>query len=141
MTCSMTWWRGTECPLDTPNPRRWGVTTGFILGSDVRPAPKTSHNTESQEPLCPNIFRLYSGKSNMPWNGSGASRSPQSGMPVIRWRSLVWTNSRLTNSGTPSSSRTHRDRGGRQVPPGCAHAVVVAQGNAAGLVDLVVAQT
>jgi len=49
-----------------PRIRGGGVATGFILGSEVRPAPKTSHTSETQEPLCPNIFRPYSGKSNMP---------------------------------------------------------------------------
>ena len=51
--------------------------TGFILGSQVRPAHKTSRIIETQEPQCPNILRLYSGKSNMPWNGSGASFNPR----------------------------------------------------------------
>lgn len=30
---------------------------GFILGSNARPAPETSRTSETQESLCPNIFR------------------------------------------------------------------------------------
>ena len=52
------------------------VATGFILGSEVRPVLETSHTPETQEPLGPNIFRPYSGKSNMPWDDSDASCNP-----------------------------------------------------------------
>ena len=46
---------------------------GFILGSDERPALEASRTTETEDSLCLNMFRPQSGKSNMPWNGSGAS--------------------------------------------------------------------
>ncbi len=57
VTLSMTWLARHGVPPRYPESAAGGGATGFILGSDVRPAPKTSHTTESQEPLCPNIFR------------------------------------------------------------------------------------
>ena len=68
MTLSMTWLARPGVAAWIAQIRGgWGrdwVHPGFILGSDVRPALKTSHPIETQEPLGPNIFRLYSGKSN-----------------------------------------------------------------------------